>query len=122
MQTQDVKYITMKRTIEANRIQRMQSELHMLDAANQVKNTHVFFTDNDEEMDEDFDLAKRLDTHPSMLHRRTNRPRLADLSKMMVSDADVEVSLRFRFYLLSLFALFIVTSSRFFGFLLLLLF
>lgn len=83
----------MKRTVEANRIKRMQSELHMLDAANQVKNTHIFFTDDDKEMDKDFDLAKRLDTHPSMLHRRTNRPRLADLSKMLVSDADVEVSL-----------------------------
>lgn len=95
MQTQDVKYITMKRTIEANRIKRMQSELHMLDAANHVKNTHTFFTDNDEKMDKDFDLAKHLDTHPSMLHRRTNRPRLADLSKMIVSDADVQVGLRF---------------------------
>lgn len=80
----------MKRTIEANKIRRMQSELHMLDAANQVKNKHTFFTDDGEE-EEDFDLAKRLDTHPSMLQRRTNRPRLADLSKIAMSDGDIEV-------------------------------
>lgn len=91
MQTQDVKYIIMKKTIEANKIQKMQSELHMLDEANTVKNTHTFFTDSGDE-DTEVDLAKRLDTHPSMLHRRTNRPRLDDLNKMNISDADVEVN------------------------------
>lgn len=91
MQTQDVKYIAMKKTIEANKIKRMQSELHMIDEANNVKNTHTFFTDSGEE-DNEIDLAKRLNTHPSMLHRRTNRPRLEDLSKFVISDADIEVN------------------------------
>lgn len=91
MQTQDIKYITMKKTIEANKIKRMQSELHMIDAANKVENTHKFFDDNGEE-ETNVDLAKRLDTHPSMLGRRTNRPRLSDLSKMPINDADIEVS------------------------------
>lgn len=89
MQTQDVKYVTMKKTIEANKIRRMQSELHMTDVANTVKNTHIFFTDSKEK---DIDLAERLDTHPTMLNRRTNRPRLEDLDKMHISDADVEVN------------------------------
>lgn len=96
MQTQDVKYIIMKKTIEANKIQKMQSELHMLDEANTVKNTHTFFTDSGDE-DTEVDLAKRLDTHPSMLHRRTNRPRLDDLNKMNISDADVEVNMHFNY-------------------------
>lgn len=90
MQTQDVKYITMKKTIEANKIRRMQSELHMIDEANKVKNTHTFFTDSGEE-DNEIDLAKRLNTHPSMLSRRTNRPRLEDLNKLVITDADIEV-------------------------------
>lgn len=89
MQTQDIKYVTTKRTIEAKKIQRMQSELHMLDAANDVKNTHIFFTDD--EPTEEFDLAKRLDTHPALLNRRTNRTRLKDLEKLAISDADVDV-------------------------------
>lgn len=80
----------MKKTIEANKIKRMQSELHMIDEANNVKNTHTFFTDSGDE-DIEVDLAKRLNTHPAMLHRRTNRPRLEDLSKFVISDADIEV-------------------------------
>lgn len=91
MQTQDVKYITMKKTIEANKIQKMQSELHMIDEANKIKNTHTFFTDSGDE-DTEIDLAKRLNTHPSMLHRRTNRPRLDVLNKISISDADIEVN------------------------------
>lgn len=91
MQTQDVKYIIMKKTIEGNKIKRMQSELHMLDEANKVKNTHTFFTDGGDE-DMEVDLAKRLNTHPSMLHRRTNRPRLEDLNKMAIKDEDIEVN------------------------------
>lgn len=91
MQTQDVKYVTMKRTIEANKIERMQSELHMIDIANKVKNTHTFFTEDSDD-EEEFDLAKRLDTHPDLVHRRTNRPRLADLDKLNVSDADLQVN------------------------------
>lgn len=90
MQTQDIKYITMKKTIEANKIKKMQSELHMIDAANNVKNTHIFFT-NDVEEESNIDLAKRLDTHESMLHRRTNRPRLSDLSKMHIDDNEIQV-------------------------------
>lgn len=90
MQTQDVKYISMKKTIEANKIRKMQSELHMIDEANNIKNTHTFFTDSGDE-DMGMDLAKRLNTHPSLLHRRTNRPRLEDLDKIKINDTDIEV-------------------------------
>lgn len=93
MQTQDIKYITMKKTIEANKIRRMQSELHMIDEANNVKNTHLFFTD-DGQIDPNVDLAERLDTHPALVHRRTNRPHLKDLGKLSLLGADIEVSFR----------------------------
>lgn len=94
MQTQDVKYITMKKTIEANKIRKMQSELHMIDEANNVKNTHTFFTDSGDE-DTEIDLAKRFNTHPSMLSRRTNRLRLEDINKLVLTDADIEVRILF---------------------------
>lgn len=84
-----MKYITMKKTIEANKIRRMQAELHMIDAANQVQNKHTLFLDSDEE---DIDLAKHFDTHPALLSRRTNRTRLSDLNKLQLTDHDVEVS------------------------------
>lgn len=46
MQTQDIRYITTRRTIEKNKIERLQSHLHMIDMANEVKNKHIFFVDN----------------------------------------------------------------------------
>jgi U3 small nucleolar RNA-associated protein 11 len=80
MKTQDKKYITMKRTIESNKIRRLQSHLHMIDVAEKTKNKHIFFVDEDEA--KDFDLAKRLNTHPALVSRKTNRPRMQDLDKI----------------------------------------
>ncbi|CAH2091606.1 unnamed protein product [Euphydryas editha] len=89
MQTQDLKYINMKRTIESRRIQRLQSQLHMTDVADSTANTHIFFVDEGEE--KNFDLAKRLDTHPSLINRKSNRPRLSDLDKITLPDVNEEV-------------------------------
>lgn len=88
MQTQDLKYISMKRTIEANKIGRLQAELHMIDATNSIQNQHTFFDETGDVGE--FDLAKRLDTHPALLDRRTNRTRLADLAKMKLPDVDTQ--------------------------------
>ncbi|XP_026491733.2 probable U3 small nucleolar RNA-associated protein 11 [Vanessa tameamea] len=89
MQTQDLKYINMKRTIESRRIQRLQSQLHMTDVADSTPNTHVFFVDEGEE--KNFDLAKRLDTHPSLINRKSNRPRLSDLNKITLPEVNDEI-------------------------------
>ncbi|XP_050681639.1 probable U3 small nucleolar RNA-associated protein 11 [Leptidea sinapis] len=86
MQTQDIKYINMKRTMETRRIQRLQSNLHMTDLADSTPNTHVFFVDEDEE--KNFDIAKRLDTHPALINRKSNRPRLSDLHKLNLPAVD----------------------------------
>lgn len=98
METQDLKYITMKRTMEAKKIKRLQSQLHMIDFANTVPNKHLFFDDDPEteyvEAKElsDMELAERLETHPSMLDRKTNRPRLKDLEKLQIPALSPEVS------------------------------
>ncbi|XP_073820367.1 probable U3 small nucleolar RNA-associated protein 11 [Musca autumnalis] len=92
METQDIKYITMKRTMEAKKIKRLQSQLHMIDFANTVPNKHLFFDDEPPKKGEyvearelsDTELAERLETHPSMLDRKTNRPRLKDLEKLQI--------------------------------------
>ncbi|XP_065371711.1 probable U3 small nucleolar RNA-associated protein 11 [Calliphora vicina] len=99
METQDLKYVGMKRTMEAKKIKRLQSQLHMIDFANTVPNKHLFFDDkynDDASSDEegvlkgkvlnDLDLAERLETHPSMLDRKTNRPRLKDLEKFHIPE------------------------------------
>lgn len=92
MQTQDFKYITMKRTIEANKIRRLQSNLHMTDVADRTKNKHTFFVDSKAET-KNFDLAKRLNTHPALLNRKSNRIKLEDLGKLNM-NLDEEVSIK----------------------------
>ena len=87
METQDIKYIAHKRNIEAKKIDKLQSQLHMIDAVNETKNKHIFFIDDSKEL-RNFDLAKRLDTHPALLSRRTNRPKLSRLKDMKLPEFD----------------------------------
>jgi len=87
METQDLKYIAYKRNIEAKKIEKLQSELHMIDATNETPNKHTFFINDGEEV-RNFDVSKRLDTHPALLGRRTNRPQLSRLKKMKMPEVD----------------------------------
>ncbi|XP_058799482.1 probable U3 small nucleolar RNA-associated protein 11 [Phymastichus coffea] len=87
METQDIKYIAYKRNIETKKVEKLHSNLHMIDAANEVKNQHIFFVDDDEDA-KNFDLAAKLNTHPALLNRRTNRPKLDALKKMKLPKFD----------------------------------
>lgn len=87
MKTQDIRYVAYKRNIEAKKIDKLQSHLHMIDAANEVPNNHIFFLDGKKEI-KNFDLAERLDTHPALLSRRTNRPKLSRLKHMKLPEID----------------------------------
>ena len=79
LQTRDLNYVVHKRTAEKNKIERLKSGLHLLDSSS-PSNKHTFFVDSDREKRE-FDLAKRLGTHPGLVGRAYNRPRLEDLGK-----------------------------------------
>ncbi len=71
------------------KIERLRSSLHLLGVEKEVGgqvegdpkpcNTHTFFVDSEEEKRK-FDPAKRLGTHPKLLGRTFNRPRLDDLA------------------------------------------
>lgn len=87
METQDLRYVTYKRNIEAKKIDKLQSQLHMIDMANETPNQHIFFLDNETEM-KNFDLAEKLGTHPALLSRRTNRPRLCAIKNMRLPELD----------------------------------
>lgn len=47
MQTQDLKYIAHKRLVESKKIDKLQAQLHLIDA--EKPNNHVFFVDTKEE-------------------------------------------------------------------------
>lgn len=79
MQTQDFKYIGHKRLVESRKIDKLRSGLHLLDA--ERRNGHVFFVDTPHEA-KTLDVAQRLATHPALLGRTANRPRLDQLKAM----------------------------------------
>jgi U3 small nucleolar RNA-associated protein 11 len=90
MQSQDLRYVSTKRIMETRKIERLQSQLHLLDAANEVKNKHIFFVDTEKEAKK-FDLCKQLDTHPSLVKRRINRPHNTALKNMSFPEVEEAV-------------------------------
>jgi U3 small nucleolar RNA-associated protein 11 len=57
METQDSKYINMKRVIERKKIDRLRSQLHFVSREKKVRNKHIYFVDD---MKEATDLNKSL--------------------------------------------------------------
>ena len=80
MQTQDLNYILSKRTSEKRKVEKLQSKLHLISSSDKPANTHTIFVEDEREK-ANLDIAKHLDTHPALLGRTHNRPRLSDLKK-----------------------------------------
>ncbi|XP_046899982.1 probable U3 small nucleolar RNA-associated protein 11 [Hypomesus transpacificus] len=86
MRTRDARYVEMKRVAEIQKIERLKSELHVLDAEGKQRNQHTFFMDSEKEVQE-FDLARHLDTAPELVGRVFNRPTLLTLETKTVQGA-----------------------------------
>uniref|UniRef100_A0A8D0GD13 U3 small nucleolar RNA-associated protein 11 n=1 Tax=Sphenodon punctatus TaxID=8508 RepID=A0A8D0GD13_SPHPU len=93
MKTQDLKYIEMKRVAEVKKIERMKSELHLLDAEGKQPNKHTFFFDTKKEVQE-FDLETHLNTAPELVDRVYNRPTIETLQKESVKGATQPAQLK----------------------------
>ncbi|XP_062450275.1 probable U3 small nucleolar RNA-associated protein 11 isoform X2 [Rhea pennata] len=78
-------YFQMTHT-KLQKIERLKSELHLLDAEGKQPNKHVFFFDTKKEVRE-FDIATHLNTVPELVDRVYNRPTIAKLQKETLKGA-----------------------------------
>ncbi|XP_011158709.1 probable U3 small nucleolar RNA-associated protein 11 [Solenopsis invicta] len=94
LETRDLKYVAFKRNIEARKVDKLQSQLHMIDTVNETPNQHIFFLNDDTEI-KNFNPAERLGTHPALLSRRTNRPTLNAIKSMKLPELDDKTITKF---------------------------
>ncbi|KAK2570503.1 putative U3 small nucleolar RNA-associated protein 11 [Acropora cervicornis] len=91
MKTQDLNYINAKRAMEAKKIEKLQSVLHMLGSEEdpRARNQHIVFVDSEKEA-RSFDAAAHFDTAPELVTRKYNRPTMETLQNGVIPIPDVD--------------------------------
>lgn len=96
LESQDAQYVAWRELSDKRAVEKSRARLHFLDADR--PNRHTLFIDDDELAKQaegaststagmasrmprldDYDLAKHFDTHPALLGRKANRPRISQL-------------------------------------------
>ncbi|XP_044177977.1 probable U3 small nucleolar RNA-associated protein 11 isoform X2 [Acropora millepora] len=110
MKTQDLNYINAKRAMEAKKIEKLQSVLHMLGSEEdpRARNQHIVFVDSEKEVlstqfimmyveeltvcvrSRSFDAAAHFDTAPELVTRKYNRPTMETLQNGVIPIPDVD--------------------------------
>lgn len=92
LESQDQKYVGMRRQIDVKAIAKKKENLHFLGCAK--PESHTIFVDDDElegRSLKEVDVAQLMDTHPDLLASAANRPRLSQL-KNLEFDTQTDVS------------------------------
>lgn len=86
LKTQDLGYLTHKKAVDDKKIEKLRSGLHLIGA---VLPRHHIFCESEEQV-ETFDPATHFQTHPELVHRAYNRPRIDSLEETLASSAAIE--------------------------------
>ncbi|CAM9573672.1 unnamed protein product [Laminaria digitata] len=84
LKTQDLGYVSTRRSADERRAAKLRESLHMLDAG--PRNKHTVFFDSEKEAKQ-FNVAEHFDTVPELADRAFNRPRKATLETAQVTGA-----------------------------------
>ncbi|KAJ6218051.1 hypothetical protein RDWZM_009208 [Blomia tropicalis] len=85
MQSQDLNYINYKRTIDLKKIDKWQSELHLIDCGEKPVNKHLFFVESDKEKKK-FNVAKKMKIDPELLKMGFNFANPDAIKNVSVED------------------------------------
>ena len=80
LKSQDLGYITYKRSQDAQKIQKLKENIHLIGAVAPKK--HTIFVDSEEDV-EHFDASEHFDTQPELVDRVYNRPRTSQLEEAL---------------------------------------
>jgi len=73
--------------LNAQKMEHMQENLHFLADSEQPANHHTFYVETQIEAAK-FNPAETLDTHPELLSRAFNRPRIAQLEEVQMANVE----------------------------------
>jgi hypothetical protein len=86
MKSQDKNYIKFRQQMELKKIEKLKSSMHLIDVQNDVPiNQHRFFVD-DFEQGRKFNPCEQLNTHESLLNRKSNRLTCEQLKSLKMPD------------------------------------
>lgn len=94
MKSQDLNYTRMKKSMERNKVEKLNSSLHLLgEQEDNPPNSHVIFVDSKKDA-ETFDAATHFKTHPDLVNRRFNRLTVDQLQEQPLSNSMSQEKLR----------------------------
>jgi len=94
MKTQDKNYIKFHGQMEKKKIEKLKTSMHLIDVEDMPTNQHRFFVD-DKETSRAFTPAKQLNTHESLLSRKSNRLTLEQLGQIEMNQKNSAVDAEF---------------------------
>jgi U3 small nucleolar RNA-associated protein 11 len=82
LKSQDMSYITLKKTADMRKAEKLKASLHML--SDTAHNTHTIYVDGEAQV-QTWDAAEHFDTEPELAERAFNRPRKETLREAEIT-------------------------------------